>query len=435
METIITIIILLVTLMFGVPIPLCFGASVIWFCLSMGYDPTMLLPYGYNKMGSVVLLCIPMFILAGGIMEKGNIGSALVNFVEKFIGRIKGSLAYVAIITSALFGAISGSGAATLSCIGSILAPKMRDANYPLGKTAAILAASAPLGLLIPPSALQIMYAFVGNQSVLACFLSTVIPGIIVTILLCIVSWFLLKDEPSVPDGVQENLKDWSLDLKVKTVKAIPALVMPGIILGGIYGGFMTPTEAAAVVVLYTIPVGMFIYKGLTLKGLWKVFVDSATTTGVIMVMLFTVNMLCRIFIMENLPTTIMNLLLSVSDNKYVILMMINLFLIIVGMLIDDTSGILLCTPILLPTILELGVHPVHFAAIIGVNLGMGNITPPTAPFLYLSSRITKANVPDMLVPTVKLIAFAWLPTLLLTTYVPEIALFLPRLILGQNFG
>lgn len=434
MEILISVLILLIALILGVPVPFSFGASVIWLTYSLGYSPDFLLPIGYSKLGSVVLLAIPLFIMAGGIMEKGKIGGALVDLVNKFVGRIKGSLAFVTIISSAIFGSISGSASATLSCIGSIMYPKLREYKYPKGISAAFIANASPLGLLIPPSSAQILYAWSGNQSVLACFLSTIIPGIILTTLLCLVNYFMLKGNKDMETQREMTKSEWAKDLGVKTKKAIPALFMPFIILGGIYGGFMTPTESAAVAVLYAIPVGMFIYKGLDVKSLKSTLVETATTTGVVMVMFYVVMMLSRLYVMEDLPGTIMNILTSVSSNKYIILIMINLFMVIIGMLMDDVSGILLSTPILLPIVTKLGVSPIQFAAILGVNLGMGNITPPTAPLLYLGARVGKARVNEMLKPTLIMILFAWIPTLLLTTYVPQISLFLPRLILGNNF-
>jgi len=197
----------------------------------------------------------------------------------------------------------------------------------------------------------------------------------------------------------------------------------------------MTPTEAAAVSVLYAIPVGLFIYKGLTFSNLRDTIVSTSTTTGVVMVMFFMVMILSRLLVMEDVPQQIADTLLSITDNKYLILILVNIFMVIIGMIMDDVSGILLCTPILLPVVTALGVHPVHFAAILGVNLGMGNVTPPTAPMLYLSGRICNANINKMLSPIMIFIIFAYIPTLILTTFVPALSLTLPKLILPKIFG
>jgi len=435
MEAVVFAIILLIAcLIIGMPIPFSFGATFIWLAYALDYQTDFLLSAGYNQINSVVLLAIPLFILAGGIMEKSKIGSALIGVVESFTGRFKSGLGIISVVASAIFGSISGSASATLSCIGSIMEPRMTAAGYEKGYTASLLAAACPLGLLIPPSSAQILYAWASNTSVLACFLATIGPGIILVIFLCIVNAVLTKKMPIVlPEKLppEEKHKKTMQNLKF----GFPSLLMPIIILGGIYGGIMTPTEAAAVSVLYAIPVGLFIYKGLTFSNLRDTIVSTSTTTGVVMVMFFMVMILSRLLVMEDVPQQIADTLLSITDNKYLILILVNIFMVIIGMIMDDVSGILLCTPILLPVVTALGVHPVHFAAILGVNLGMGNVTPPTAPMLYLSGRICNANINKMLSPIMIFIIFAYIPTLILTTFVPALSLTLPKLILPKIFG
>lgn len=426
-----SLVLLVITLIIGVPVPFAFLVATTLLVITGGYSPSFLLPYGFSKMSTIVLLAIPLFIMAGGIMERGNIGDKLVDLVDLFVGRIKGGLGVVAVVSCAVFGSITGSACATLSCIGSIMFPRLEKAGYPRGHSAALLANASVLGMLIPPSAIMILYSWVGNQSVLASFLSSVIPGIILTILLSVINMFLLRHNKDLILAAPISSKEkWSL-FRVRGKRAVPALVMPVLVLGGIYGGIMTPTEAAAVAAVYSIPVGFWIYKGLTRKDFFEVLVESGTTTGVIMVMLYAVMILSRLYIMEDLPTQILNLLMAVSTNRYAILFMINIFMIIIGMIMDDVSAVLLSTPILLPIILKLGFSPVHFAAIVGVNLGMGNITPPAAPLLYLGGRVGNAPINEMLMPTVWMLLFGWLPTLALTTYVPGLATFLPNLILG----
>ncbi len=427
----IALLILLIVLLIGCPIPLAFFASSIYLILVNGYDPGFLLPYGFSKMNSMILLTIPLFVMAGAIMDKGGIGDKLVGLVEITAGKIKGGMGIVTIVTCAIFGSVTGSSSATVSCIGSIMMPKLAKNGYPRGLSAALLANSGVLGILIPPSTLMILYGWIGNVSVLACFLATVIPGIILVILFSLINLFLVRNNPNIEVQEKENFVDTAKKLGRKTWVATPALLMPVIILGSIYGGIMTPTEAAAVSVIYSIPVGFLIYKQLKVKSFIEILIESATTTGVIMVMLFAVMILSRVYIMENLPQKILVALSSISDSKIVLLFMLNIFMIIIGMLMDDVSAVLLCTPILLPVAIQLGVHPVHFAAILGVNLGMGNVTPPTAPLLYLAGRIGKAKINDMLMPSAYLIVFAWIPTLVLTTFVPSLSLYLPRLILG----
>jgi len=426
--------ILVVLLLIGVPVPFSFGGAVVWLVFTLGYEPSFLLPTAYSKLSGVVLLAIPLFIMAGGIMEKGKIGDALVDFVSMFVGRIKGSLAIVTVVASGIFGSICGSGAATLSCIGSIVAPKMREKKYPMGVAAAVAVCAGPLGLLIPPSAMQILVAWTCQLSVLACFLSTVVPGIILIILLSLGSYILLKKCPE--SLIEEKLPEGQRMKAIgkRTSFAVPALIMPVIILGGIYGGIMTPTEAAGISVLYAIPVAMFIYKQLKLKQLMATLIETATTTGVIMVMIGLVMILSRVLTMENVPTQLMTALMSISDSNFQILLVVNLFMIIIGMLMDDCSATLLCAPLLLPLVTQLGLSPYQFAAIMGVNIGMGNITPPSAPFLYLGARIFGVNASSLMKPVLFLLVFAYLPTILITTFIPEVSLWLPRLILGSNF-
>ncbi len=424
----IAVLVLVVVLLLGVPIPFAFFASSLVIVLGGGYDYTFLLPYGFSKVSSLILVAIPLFILAGNLMEKSGIGESLINFVEMFIGRVRGGLGAVMVVSCALFGSISGSGFATLSCIGSIMLPRMEKAGYPKGVSAALISSASLLGLLIPPSLNMIIYAFIGGQSVLACFLSTVIPGIILVILLSATNFWLLRNHKEIRLMERMERPVYVKTLGKRTVRAIPAMVAPIIILGGIYGGFLTPTEAAAVSVIYTIPVGIWFYKGLNGKTFRESLIIAGTTAGVIMIMLLSVMMLSRLYIMENVPQMILNAMTSVTDNTVILILMVNLFLIVIGMLMDDTSAILLTTPILLPVVIQLGVSPVHFAAIMGVNLGLGCVTPPTAPFLYLGSRIGNAPIGEMMGPTMWFIAFAWIPTLALTTFVPGLSLFLPRL-------
>ncbi|HKK83218.1 MAG TPA: TRAP transporter large permease [Atribacterota bacterium] len=434
MTVIIALLLIIFTLLLGLPVPFCFMLSTTFMVIAQGYDPSFLLPYGYSQMSSVVLLAIPLFIMVGGMMDKGGIGNSLVNLVDVFVGRIKGGLGVVAVVSSAVFGSISGSCAATISCIGSIMFPRLRENGYPMGHATALVSCAAPLGLLIPPSSQMILYAWVGQQSVLACFLATVGPGLMLTALLSIINLILLRNNRDVHVNEALDMKTTFKMFGNRGRKAAPALFMPVIVLGGIYGGIMTPTEAAAVAVLYSVPVGFYIYRGLNKNNFLEVIIETATTTGVVMLMMYCIMMLSRIYIQEHLPTIIMNFLSAISTNKYIILFMLNIFMVIIGMIMDDVSAMLLCTPILLPVAISLGVSPIHFAAIIGVNLGMGNVTPPTAPTLYFGARMSGTPVSQTLKPALIFIVFGYLPTLMAVTYFPELALWLPRLVLGGRF-
>lgn len=419
--------VLMVCLLTGVAIPFAFGAGAIYLYYTLGGTFASSLPVGFNGISSMVLLAIPTFIMAGGFIEHGKIGDQLVGFLDMIVGKIRGGLMLVVSLSSAVFGAICGSGSATCSCIGAIMAPRLKKAGYNEGLSAALVASSAPLGLLIPPSSLMIMYAWVSGESVLSCFLCTVVPGICLALLLGIVGIVMARIQkvPATDDWTPIYTKRGMKKTKV----AIPALIMPVIILGGIYGGIMTPTEAACVSTLYCIPVALWVYHGIKVKDIPNVFYKTGVTTGVIMLMLFFVSILSRYFIYEDLPGMMVDLIYKVTKNKNIILLMMNVFMIIMGMLMDDASALLLSTPILLPIAKEIGVSPIHFAAIVGVNLGMGNVTPPCAPMIYLSARVVGVDVSKSLKPTLFLILFAWLPTLAVVTYFPNFSLWLPRIL------
>lgn len=419
--------ILIALLVIGVPVPFSFAAAMVFMIVGGGYDPSMALHFGYYKMNSLILLAIPLFIMAGGIMGRGGIGERLVGVIEVFIGRVKGGLGAVGVVTCAVFGAISGSAAAALSAIGSIMFPRMNERGYPIGHSAALISCASVLALLIPPSIDMILFGWLAEQSIAACFLATVGPGIFTVITLCLVNWWLLR-RASLAVLPQMTIKERTVEIGRRGKNAFFALMMPVIILGGIYGGVFTPTEAAGVSVIYAMPVAVFIYRGLKLRGMGGVLVDTATTSAVIMLMFFFALVLSQLFIRENLPHQIAALMLGISTNKYIILLMVNIFLIFIGMVMDDVSGITLTTPLLMPLMRELGVNPLQFAAIIGTNLGMGCMTPPTAPLLYLGARIANTDMKNMLKPAMIMIIFGMLPGVLAATYWPELALWLPRI-------
>lgn len=432
MNLIVAIVLMVFLLMLGLKTYLVFTAVVTWMVFSTGITSNFFISAGYNTVNSITLLTIPMFILAGNLMEAGELGDALVNFVNKFIGWVKGSYSIITYVASAIFGAVTGSGMATLLCIGAIMAPRMNKARYPKGLTAATIACAAPLGMLIPPSGLMIIFAWMANQSVLACFLATLIPGILAITLLSFVNFLMLRNNRDIVSPPEVTVAEWKSDLWPITRYAIPALLMPIIILGGIYSGKFTASETASIAVPYAIIIGMLIYKSLKWNDVVDSFGKSATLTGASMVSMFCAAVMSKYFLLADLHNILTNFLMSISDNKYVILIMINILLLIIGMIMDNTSGMIICTPLLLPVIKAIGVHPIHFAAIIAVNLGLATITPPAAPYLYMSCKVVNTDVISILKPTMILLFFAWIPVLILTTFVPEIALWLPRILLGR---
>ena len=432
----VALLILILTLIIGVPVPVSFMASSAWLIFfggidGAGYQASQLLPYGFMQMNSVSLIAIAMFILAGSIMERGKIAEKMIDLVDVFVGHIRGGLGIVGVVSCAIFGSICGAACATLSCIGAIMFPRFKAGGYPMGHACALMANASLLGLLIPPNATLIIFAWISGISVLSCFLSTIGPGIVTIFILSLLNMYMLRNNKEIIVSQKRSGKE-RFDMFMKRGRlAIPALFMPVMVLGGIYGGIMTTTEASALAVFYCIPIGLWVYKGLDLKGLFGIIVESAITTGVIMIMLYSVSMLSRLYILEDLPGKVLYLFYSISTNKYVILFMINVFLVLMGMLMDDISVVVLTTPILMPIITELGINPVHYAAIVGVNTAVGCITPPCAPVLYLSGRVGGAPINEIMKPALTFMIFGWIPVLLVTTYIPKVVLFLPHLILN----
>jgi len=431
MDIIIDLAILIGLLVLGVPVPFCFMAAVLFLFTLGNYDPMFIMATGFHKINSMAVLCVLFFILMGGLMSSTGVASRLVNISDSILGRKKSGLGTVSIVSCAVFGAIAGTATAAVSAIGSIMIPRMVERGYPRGHATGLVACSSVLGQLIPPSVPMILYAWVTWQSVAACFLSTVVPGIILVIIYSIINWFMCRKLPikvSPPIPPKEQVKEFGQ----ASYKGFYALLMPIIVLGGIYGGVFTPTESAGVATLYCVFIGFFIYRTLNFKQLMDTMVNSITTTGVVILMVFFVMILSRLYVMENVPQRLVATLTGITDNKYILLLMINLFLIIIGMLMDDFSGTLLAAPLLFPLMQAIGVHPIHFAAILGTNLGLGNVTPPTAPILYLAGRIGKCKFDELITPAVIFMVFGAIPVVLLTTYFPFLSLWLPHLLMPK---
>ncbi|MBA7533451.1 C4-dicarboxylate TRAP transporter large permease protein DctM [subsurface metagenome] len=431
MDIIIDLVILIGLLVLGVPVPFCFMAAVLFLFTIGNYDPMFIMATGFHKINSMAVLCVLFFILMGGLMGSTGVASRLVNISDSLLGRKKSGLGTVSIVSCAIFGAIAGTCTAAVAAIGSIMIPRMVERGYPRGHATGLIACSSVLGQLIPPSVPMILYAWVTWQSVAACFLATVVPGIILVIIYSIINWFMCRKLPikvSPPISPKEQVKEFGQ----ASYKGFSALLMPIIVLGGIYGGVFTPTESAGVATLYCIFVGFFIYRTLNFKQLMNTMVNSITTTGVVILMVFFVMILSRLYVMENVPQRLVATLTGITDNKYILLLVINLFLIIIGMLMDDFSGTLLAAPLLFPLMQAIGVHPIHFAAILGTNLGLGNVTPPTAPILYLAGRIGKCKFDELITPAVIFIIFGAIPVVLLTTYFPCLSLWLPHILMPK---
>ena len=427
----ISMLIVVILILIEIPVAFAFGIGAILFTYTTGNDISFLIPHGFKTASSFALLALPLFIFAGLLMAEGGISERLLNFVNSLVGRIKGGLGAVTVLTCALFGAISGSSSAAIAAVGQIMIPRMIREGYPPGHATALVACSSVLALLIPPSIPMIVFSITGGLSVGAAFLSTIIPGIMLTVIYCVLNIWFLRDNPDIKVDPPLAFKAAAKEVATTGYNAIFALLMPLIILGAIYSGIATPTEAAAIAVIYAIPVGLFIYKGMSLSNLGAVTVRAVTMTGSIMAVLFFLFIMSRAMILEQVPRDLADALLQVSDNKYVLLFLINILLLLIGMIVDDISGSVLAAIIFLPIINQLGIDPIHFAAVVGVNLGLGNVSPPCAPMLYMAGGVGKLSLDKYIKPTLKFLCLGHLPMVFLVTFVPELSLFLPKLLLG----
>lgn len=419
--------VLVALLSFGVPLPYCFGGALMFMHTFGGATMKGTMLWGFGQLANPVLLCIPLFVFAGAIMSESGIAKSLLDFVNIFVGRVRGGLGVVASVSCAIIGAISGSGMTGVAATGPLLIPEMAEKGYPRGYATALVANSSLLGLLIPPSVTMIIYGWVTDTSILACFLATVGPGLLIMTLFAVVNMVQCRKFPLVLEE-SKPMKELIREAGSRTFFALPALVMPVIILGGIYGGIMTPTEAAAVGVMYAIPVGVLVYRGLTWSKFLRAAKDAATAIGAIMVMIVFSLMLSQIFVMEDIPQALVEGIFTITQNKVLLLILVNFLLFFIGMIVNDITSIILTAPLLLPLMEAIGISPVHFAAIIGVNTAMGGVTPPYASILYLGVRIGNVEFTDVIKPAMTLILFGYLPVVFLTSFWPELSLTLPRL-------
>jgi len=418
-------------MLLGLPVGFSFGLGGFAMLFFTGMDPRFAMPAAFRNLESYTLLALPLFIMAGGLMRDADISRRLIEFTMSFLGRIKGGLGMVCVVACTIFGAISGSASAAIAAIGSIVIPEMVKQGYPRGYAVGLVAASSMLALLIPPSIPMIVFAMTAQVSILAAFLSTLIPGLLLMTAYCIINLIMCKKMPHLKIAPRQNMKETVFGIGRSTKHSGIALFMPVLVLGGIYGGIFTPTEAAGMSALYAVVVGLFLYKTMSFKSLYLNIKESMTTAGVVMILLFFILMTSRVLVSYQVPQQLTELVLGVTKNKYVVLLLINIILLIMGMLVDDISGNILSAAILLPIAQSVGIDPVHFAAISVTNLSLGNISPPCAPMLYLAGRIG-GNLPlnEYVKPATAFMVFGAIPVILAVTYIPEFALVLVNLFL-----
>jgi C4-dicarboxylate transporter DctM subunit len=335
------------------------------------------------------------------------------------------------VVTCTIFGAISGSASGAIAAIGSIMIPEMTKQGYPRGYATGLVATSSMLALLIPPSIPMIAFAMTAQISILSAFLSTLIPGLLMMTSYSLINIFLSRRMENLTMAPRQSPKEQFKEIGRTTKQATFALLMPVIVLGGIYGGIFTPTEAAAISAIYAVLVGLIIYRAMTFKKMSSTIKNAMVTSGAIMILLFFILMVSRIMVTLQVPQHLTEAMFSITTNKWGVLLMLNIILLLMGMLVDDVSGNILSAAILLPVAQSVGIDPIHFAAISVTNLSLGNVTPPCAPMLYLAGMVG-GNLPlnEYVKPAGIFMIFGALPVILLVTYVPEFALILVDLFL-----
>jgi C4-dicarboxylate transporter DctM subunit len=371
----------------------------------------------YTGLYSFPLLAIPFFCLVGSIMEGGGLSKRLVDVAGKVVGDKTSGLAIVTILACLFFGAISGSAPATVAAIGSIMFPEMKKHGYHKEFAAGLIATAGGLGIIIPPSVPMVVYGVGTQTSIGDLFLCGIVPGIVCGISLMAVSVIIGRKRGYTGSGKPSRGETWHAVWDAKW-----ALALPVIILGGIYNGVFTPTEAGVVGCVYALFVACCIYRELTLSKIVNIFVDNASVVGIIFLTFGVANSLSFLVSYTQLPAALAALMASISQNKYVVLAIINVFLLIVGMLMDTMSANLIFSPLLLAIVLPLGVDPVHFGIIVTINLALGFVTPPMATNLYLTSALTKIPVPDVVKESLPFIA-AMIAALFLVTYIPDLSI------------
>ena len=423
MEVLILIFTFLILIAIGVPIAWSIGISSI--CTMLVSIPTIsafttVAQRMATGLDSFSLLAIPFFVLAGQIMNQGGIAKRLIKFAKSLVGALPGGLAYVNIITAMLFGAISGSAVAAASALGSMLGKTMEEEGYSKEFSVAINVTSSTTGLVIPPSNVLIVYSLAsGGVSIAALFLAGYIPGILTGLFLMIVSYFWSKYR-KFPSGERSTI-----GAVVRSfIDALPSLLLLIIVIGGIVAGIFTATEASAVAVLYCL-ILTFVYKEVSLQDLPANFLNATPTTAIVMLLIGTSMSMSWIMAYENIPQDITALLLSISDNKYVILFIINLILLFVGVFMDMTPAVLIFTPIFLPVVTNLGMDPTHFGIIMVMNLCIGLCTPPVGSVLFVGVGIAGTTIQKVIRPLLPLF-IAMLFALMLVTYIPALSLWLP---------
>ncbi|OKL45853.1 TRAP transporter large permease [Pseudovibrio exalbescens] len=416
---------------FGVPISFAIGlATTVCITVLLSLDQAIFVVAQKMASGldSFTLLAIPFFILAGNIMNRGGIAMRLIELAKVLGGRLPGALAHCNVLANMLFGAISGSAVAAAAAVGGTMAPLQKKEGYDPAFSAAVNAASCPTGMLIPPSSTLIVYSLIsGGTSVATLFVAGYIPGILMGLAVMVVAGIIAKRRgyPVIPRPTTEEAIQKTIDA------ALPILLIL-IIMGGIIAGVFTATEASAVAVVYSLVVGVFIFGEMKLSELPGIILESAITSSIVLLLIGCSIGMSWAMAFSDIPYTVSTALANISEDPLMIMLIINLALLVIGTFMDMTPALLIFTPIFLPVATELGMDPVHFGIMMTYNLCIGIITPPVGSALFISCSVGKVPIKDLLKPMLPFYA-AVITILMVVTYLPEVSLFLPKLLLGYT--
>jgi len=391
----------------------------------------------YHAIDSYILMAIAFFILAGNLLSESGIADRLVSLADALVGHIKGALVDVGIISTLFMSALTGSSVPCIAALIPLLVPRLELFGYPKFYTTSVLCSSSFLGYLIPPSVPVLMYCLVAGQSIAAVFLATIFPGLLLAAGYMILNHAIapryMTSAGSVEDSKNASLRKTTRERAVALWRALPALGTPIIVLGGIYGGVFTPNEAGAIAVVYTFIVGAFIYKELTRGKVWAALQDTLGTLGMITLLLAFGTVFTRLLIREGVAQAFAELLIAAFQSKYLVLMMVNLLLLVLGMFIDGIPILLIAVPLILPLVSEIDLNLVHLGAIVVVNVGLGVVTPPYAMSMFVGSRLAGVPYASLVKPMLLYFLFVGLPVLIITTYWPALSCWLPTVAVGAN--
>jgi len=417
-----------VLMLIGVPIGLAIGLSALIVFVSMGIPLQMVPQTLLEGNNSFALVAVPFFVLAGDILAKGGISERIVAFAEAALGRIRGGLSVVSVLASMFIAAISGSGAATTAAVGASLLPDMKTKKYDVAESAALIAAAGTIGVVIPPSVPMVLYAVIAGESVAKLFVGGFIPGILMG--LGLIGWAAYKAK------VRGYPRGERLPLKVvgkRFLSSFWGLMAPVIILGGIFTGIFTPSEAAAVAVVYSIVIAAFVYKALDFKKFYKLVVGSGVTSALIMFIIATAKLFGWGLAFYQIPQAVASAMLKLTGNvPFLVYLMIGIIVLLAGMFMETASALIILTPIFIPAVVGVGGNLVHFGVVLTIGLAIGMATPPVAIDIYVASAITGLPMGKISKPILPMILILSL-VFFVVMYVPDIVMVLPRLVMGKG--